>query len=141
MNFEQKLMDKYPDLFYKKEDGSLYYTCGVWVPQGWETIVENLCGSIHDYTVKTYRYKNGEKVYPPSVKIDQIKEKFGGLRFYYSGGDEQVAGMVRFAEYLASKTCEVSGEKGALCIRGCWYKTLSENTRNTDPYKEYKPVK
>lgn len=64
-----------------------------------------------------------------------------GLRFYYSGGDEQVAGMVRFAEYLIEQTCEVSGEKGELCRRGGWYKTLSENTRNADPYKEYKPVK
>jgi hypothetical protein len=72
--------------------------------------------------------------------IHQIKEKFGELRFYYSGGDEQVAGMVRFAEYLCSKTCEVSGEKGKLCIRGNWYKTLSENTRNTDIYKDYKPI-
>lgn len=181
IDFEQKLMDKYPDLFYKKEDGSLECPCGVWVPKGWQKTVEELCGVIDNYIKCTYRldgeitnkmyyfwysirecldwshrrflklfpklnkykfnkpffsfiekfrqrsikYTKYNKVYPPTVKIDQIKEKFGELRFYYSGGDKQVAGMVRFAEYLANQTCEVSGEKGELCVRGGWYKTLS----------------
>jgi len=141
MTFEEKLIQKYPELFYKNEDGVRYCPCGAYVPSGWEPIVEELCGAIHDYLTKTYRFKDGEKVYPPSVRIDQIKEKFGGLRFYFSGGDEKVAGMVHFTEYLCNKVCEVSGEKGELCIRGGWYKTLSENTRNTDPYKGYEPVK
>ena len=69
---------------------------------------------------------HSEKV--PAVTIDQIKEKFGELRFYYSGGDQEIAGMVQFAEYLSSKTCEVSGEPGELCKKSKgfnWYKTLS----------------
>jgi hypothetical protein len=192
-NFEQYLMQKYPDLFYKNESGELECPCGAWVPQGWEKTVDDLCGAIVQYTKRTYRYSDGEitnnayyfwkacasfinwcykmfpksnkwqynkhvfsfiekfrqryykcvkynRVYPPDVKIDQIKEKFGELRFYYSGGDDQVSGMVRFAEYLCTKTCEVSGEKGGICIRGNWYKTLSEYTRNTEPYKGYSPV-
>lgn len=197
MNFEQKLMSKYPDLFYKKEDGSLDCPCGVWAPQGWEKIVDELCGSINNYIKHTHRsereivskeyyfwnsiasfldwshilfiklfpklnkweynkpfssfvrkfhkhaYKSVKhnKIYPPAVKIDQVKEKFGELRFYYSGGDKEVAGMVRFAEYLANQTCEVSGEKGELCISGGWYKTLSENTRQQESYKNYEPLK
>lgn len=197
MNLEQKLMQKYPDLFYKKEDDSLECPCGVWVPQGWELIVDELCGVITNYIKYTYRskaeitskkyyfwygivdildwghrrlfvklfpsynkweynkpffsvitklrsraskYIKYHKEYPPHVKIDQIKEKFGELRFYYSGGDERVSGMVRFAEYLCAKTCEVSGEKGEICVRDYWYKTLSEDTRNTEPYKGYRPV-
>lgn len=196
IDFEQSLMDKYPDLFYKKEDGSLDCPCGVWVPKGWQKIVEELCGAINNYIKCTYRldgeitnkmyyfwhgigklldwshkrflkffpkfnkweynkpfYSFVEKfrqrsykcikynrVYPPAVKIDQIKEKFGELRFYYSGGDKEVAGMVRFAEYLANQTCEVSGEKGELCVRGGWYKTLSETIRNSQLYQGYVPV-
>jgi hypothetical protein len=197
MNFEQKLMDKYPDLFYKKEDGSLECPCGAWVPQGWETIVDELCGAINNYIKCTYRL-DGEitnkmyyfwrsigkcldwshklflklfpklnkweynkpfysfvekfrqrsykcvkynKVYPPAVKIDQIKEKFGELRFYYSGGDKEVAGMVRFAEYLCNKTCEVSGEKGELCSNRGWYKTLSPKIREENSYNNYKSTK
>jgi hypothetical protein len=97
---------------------------------------------------RSYKCVNYDKVYPPAVKIDQIKEKFGELRFYYTGGDAEVAGMVRFAEYLCNKTCEVSGEKGELCMRGSWYKTLSpkirEEKRNESGvliYGDYKPTK
>lgn len=65
------------------------------------------------------------KVKVPAVKIGQIKEKFGTLRFYYDGGDDAVRGMCAYANILSSKTCQESGEPGALCKRGIWYKTLS----------------
>lgn len=58
----------------------------------------------------------------PQVTVDQVKEKFGTLRFYYSGGDETVDGMVRMAETMSSLTCEVCGNKGKLGGRG-WYST------------------
>lgn len=193
-DFEMRLMNKYPNLFHKNELGEPECSCGVWVPQGWEKIVDNLCGAIVDYTTLTFRqgqeilskkyylwhvphfllkkihYKiiklfpslNGYelnkpfynflhklsdnaakhakwiKIRPPEIKIEQIKEKFAGLRFYYSGGDKQVAGMVHMAEYLCNKTCEVSGEEGVLCIRGSWYKTLSKKLLEQEPYKGYK---
>jgi hypothetical protein len=70
------------------------------------------------------------------------------MRFYYSGGDKKVDGMVTFASYLASKTCEVSGEKGELCSsNGGWYKTLSPKIREGERsglgtliYSNYKPI-
>ena len=39
-------------------------------------------------------------------QICQIKEKFGGLRFYYQGGDDEISGMVRMAEAWADHSCE-----------------------------------
>jgi hypothetical protein len=193
-NFEQHLMQKYPNLFYKKEDGSLECPCGAWVPEGWEMIIDELCGAITRYATGSYRserviinkkyyfwagcykflewshkqfaklvpkynkwkynkpyfafaekfrershkYVAFNKIYVKPVKIDQIKEKFGGLRFYYSGGDSQVSGMVQFAEYLCSKTCDVSGDKGELCMRGGWYKTLSPKLAEEAGYKPTK---
>jgi hypothetical protein len=62
---------------------------------------------------------------PPTVKVAQYKEKYGGLRFYIDGGDENVQGMIRFAEYLCGKTCQDTGEAGDLCKKGSWYATLS----------------
>jgi hypothetical protein len=59
------------------------------------------------------------------VTIDQIKEKFGQLRFYYEGGDTKIAGMVSFAEYLSSTICQNTGNRATLCKRGSWYATLS----------------
>lgn len=196
-NFNQYLMDKYPDLFYKNESGELECPCGAWVPTGWEKIIDDLCGAIIQYT-KCTQWSSGEVinnayyfwkacasfidwchkrflkvfpklnkweynkpvfylverfrqryykcvkynwVYPPAVKIDQIKEKFGELRFYFSGGDEQVAGMVRMAEYLCKQTCEVTGKFGVLCACGSWYKTLSPELLKESIYERYKPVK
>ncbi len=46
---------------------------------------------------------------PISVHIDQIKEKFGGLRFYYSGGDDMIYGITSLAESLSYRICESCG--------------------------------
>jgi len=53
-------------------------------------------------------YRN-QKSEIPQVEALQVKEKFGGLRFYYSGGDELISGMVQMAEYLSYRTCEDCG--------------------------------
>ena len=53
-----------------------------------------------------YNYKNFDP-----VTIIQIKEKFGGLRFYYDGGDDIIFGMVLFAESLSLSICETCGTR------------------------------
>jgi len=73
-----------------------------------------------------FKFSTIEKVYAPTITIDQIKEKFGTLRFYYSGGDAKIDGIVTFAEHLSSVTCEQTGERGSMHKRGYWYKTLSD---------------
>lgn len=63
--------------------------------------------------------------YVHRVRVQQIKEKFGGLRFYYQGGDGNVAGMVRMAESWADRTCETCGQKGKQRSGG-WVRTLCD---------------
>jgi hypothetical protein len=55
--------------------------------------------------------------------FDQIKEKFGTLRMYYSGGDETTSAIVTFAENMSAVTCEVCGDKGQV-YGGGWISTL-----------------
>lgn len=62
------------------------------------------------------------------VVVSQIKEKFGGLRFYYSGGDAEISGMVRMAESWAGASCETCGAPGTSGSRG-WIKTLCATHR------------
>jgi len=65
---------------------------------------------------------------PPKVEqvvIEQVKEKFGELRFYYTGGDEVINGMVRMAESMSSVTCEECGVPGKLRGSG-WVKTVCD---------------
>lgn len=42
----------------------------------------------------------------------QVKEKFGGLRFYIDGGDDTHYALINFAESLSYNTCEVCGKSG-----------------------------
>jgi hypothetical protein len=44
--------------------------------------------------------------------ITQIKEKFGGLRFYIDGGDDTIYGMISLAESMSYRTCEYCGTTG-----------------------------
>jgi hypothetical protein len=48
----------------------------------------------------------------PQVVVEQIKEKFGTLRFYYRGGDDVINGMVRMAEAMSEVICEECGRPG-----------------------------
>ena len=59
------------------------------------------------------------------VVASQVKEKFGTLRFYYSGGDEVVHGMVDLAESMSGVTCEVCGKPGTV-RGGGWIQTLCD---------------
>ena len=67
----------------------------------------------------------------PQVTLDQVKEKFGTLRFYYSGGDDYISGMVSLAESMTGVTCESCGNVGER-RGGGWvhtYCTPCEETR------------
>jgi hypothetical protein len=59
------------------------------------------------------------------VTVDQVKEKFGTLRFYYTGGDEYIHGVAAMAEAMSAATCEVCGKPGKT-IGGGWLKTACE---------------
>lgn len=48
----------------------------------------------------------------PQVVVEQVKEKFGTLRFYYQGGDDYIAGLVSMAESMTGITCESCGNPG-----------------------------
>jgi len=45
----------------------------------------------------------------PQVTLDQVKEKFGTLRFYYTGGDDYIRGLVSMAESMSGVICEGCG--------------------------------
>mgnify|MGYP000715159612 CR=1 FL=1 len=62
---------------------------------------------------------------PTQVRVRQIKEKFGGLRFYYDGGDDYVSGVVSMAESWAGKSCETCGSLGTRRDGG-WIRTLCD---------------
>lgn len=82
---------------------------------------------VMDYTKKAIEkgeYKEVPEI-PSQVVAVQVKEKFGGLRFYTDGGDEQTYAMIRMAESMAVRTCEDCGNPGTTRYGG-WHRTLCD---------------
>ena len=72
---EKKLVESYPKIF-RDYGGDMRYTCLCWgieCGDGWFELLNNMC---HD-VVKLSKGKNIQ------VVAHQVKEKFGGLRFYF----------------------------------------------------------
>lgn len=63
------------------------------------------------------------------VKFDQVKEKYGGLRIYFTGGDDYVDGVIGMAEEYSYKVCEICGNAGKP-NKGGWITTLCDSCRN-----------
>jgi len=119
---QDKLFEKYPKIFRQK-DLPMQQTCMCWgicCGDGWYNILDTLCHNIQRHVVS-----KGEDV---SVETTQVKEKFGGLRFYYSGGNEFIRGLVYMAECLSCCTCEECGSPGTQNDKG-WINTLCDPCR------------
>jgi hypothetical protein len=118
--FCNKMEAKYPNMFPKGYGGFA-------VGAGWWPILESLCANIQSYIdwkqEQKEKYNRGEGC--PQVIVRQIKEKFGGLRFYYDGGDDRVYGMVQMAEAWADRSCEMCGKPGTRRSGG-WVRTLCD---------------
>jgi hypothetical protein len=115
--FAKSMETKYPKMFSQPYGGFA-------VGKGWWPILQALCANIQYYL----NWKNKESEVVPQVVVGQIKEKFGGLRFYYEGGDDRVQGMVVMAESWADQSCETCGAPGTSGGKG-WIKTLCPTHR------------
>ncbi len=61
-----------------------------------------------------------------SGKLNQVKEKFGGLRFYVAAGEpDEVYKLIWAAENASTTICEICGAPGELRYGG-WIKTLCD---------------
>ena len=118
--FSKRMEERFPKMFAEPYGGFA-------VGAGWWPIIEKLCANIQHHT--DWWNKNREtRPVVEQVVVAQIKEKFGGLRFYYEGGDDKIRGMVRMAEAWASHACEECGAPGALGGKG-WIRTLCPTHR------------
>lgn len=116
---------------------------------GWYDLLDELMGKLSEL--------DKEK----AIVINQIKEKFGGLRFYTGGEirmdvfgqgsfimdrDERWAKIYSVIDEYESKSfsvCEICGKPGKICTTGYWVKTLCKDHRKVSPdsphSKDYVP--
>jgi hypothetical protein len=104
----KKLVERFPNIFGK----NFLFECD----DGWFDIIFDLCRDMQ----QEVNNSGCEQ-----VVAAQVKEKFAGLRFYSSGGNEVTHAMIEKYSKLSSQTCEVTGGKGSLYEKNGWYKTLS----------------
>jgi hypothetical protein len=167
---DKKLCEKYPKIF-RDRNAPMNQTCMCWgmeVGDGWYHLLDVLCTALtYSYTTSKDLDADG-RIRPEGMKYDdpewdsyqwkhsgcgqviadQVKEKFGTLRFYYHSewspedqlmaekypktariiADEQsryMDGIIHMAETMSGMTCEVSGMPGEMHVTGGWYCTLS----------------
>ena len=120
---DEALCAKYPDIF-RDRNGDMRTTAMCWgfeCGDGWYNIIDAVCAMIQNH-------ESGNKlnnVVMPPVVATQVKEKYGTLRFYYTGGDDYIDGIIAMAEYMSGVTCETCGVPGKLRDDG-WLRTLCD---------------
>jgi len=168
---EKYLYKKYPVLF---EEHSLpmiktSMCWGISCENGWLMLLDNLCYQITNHIEQQHQLiiyvKEQEKKYfdmgnpidvrpnnvkekVQQVKFKQVKEKFGMLRVYFSGGDETIKNMVNFAENLSKYICEECGKFDATVgkttkgwLRTVCYDCNSVSKKNNNSWKLFKQNK
>ena len=95
-----ELPKKYPSLF---KNESFHFECG----NGWYELLDVLL------SILELRQRRGS-VPSDDIEITQIKQKFGGLRFYCHGVDDYCYGMIDLAEKISTRICEECGNPGRL---------------------------
>lgn len=119
----EEIIAKYPKIFedYEGNPGRVNW---YGVPDGWLPVIDKLCGSIQNYIDNVSRYIDGKRVKPKQVTCTQMKEKFGGLRFYADNTDEVVEGMISMAEFICDNKCQDCGSEEDLGLTSGWISVL-----------------
>lgn len=147
------LCKKYPKIF-RDRNGSMQETCMCWgfeCGDGWYNIIDRLCRLIQSHIDESIRQnkrslevekkkfselswfkklffkKTVKEIDPEIIQVvaSQVKEKYGSLRFYYYGGDDEIRGMVDMSESISFVTCESCGNPGTQRGTG-WIYTLCD---------------
>jgi hypothetical protein len=117
---DEYLCKVYPKMMVNRNK-DMQETCMCWgfeCGDGWFQILNQLMSNIQHHI----DWKNRKEEVVPQVTVDQVKEKFGTLRFYYTGGDDYISGLVNMAESMSGVTCEQCGNPGEQSNSG-WIKT------------------
>jgi hypothetical protein len=125
---EKILCQKYPKIFKLPGDGNQPIDMwGLECEDGWFELVDTLCGKIQSHIDwRSKQIQGVEELKNLQVVAEQIKEKFGGLRFYVRGGDDSTDAFISFAEVMSLKICETCGNSGKQQSVSGWVHTACD---------------
>ena len=67
-----------------------------------------------------------------SIKIVQVKEKWGGLRIYTDYSNKELDKVIYDAEHESLEVCEVCGQSGKLRGKSWYYTSCDEHIKPGD---------
>jgi hypothetical protein len=112
---DKKLVNAHP-LLYRDRGKSEYETCMYWgfeCGDGWFDLIWDLSQKLEKLILKIKdENPTVDEKYLPTAS--QVKEKFGGLRFYMSTETDEMSEAIRKAENKSYTTCEMCGKVGIL---------------------------
>ena len=121
---EDQLIAKYPEIFSHMK----WFEHG----DGWFNIIDSLCACIQnecDHEIGAFKRENPQatedEIEDLQTRAVQVKEKFGGLRFYIGSGSPEIYAMIRMAEQISYRICEDCGNPGKKRSGG-WIRTLCD---------------
>lgn len=122
---DKKLCDDYPKIFVNRHSsmGETAMCWGFSCGDGWYPLINKLCREIQWHLDKNAKKETEQFV------ADQVKEKFGTLRFYGHGGDETIHNFIWFAESMSGILCEECGAPGKLRGLGWIYTACDTHTK------------
>jgi hypothetical protein len=118
---EQKIVQRWPEWFDVHGDiRRTLMPCGFEHGDGWFDILWRLCVDLEPL-VADLEQNTGEK-----FEVLQVKEKFGGLRFYVNIKNDVIHDRIYAAQEESFHTCEVCGQPGTRREGngGAWIKTF-----------------
>lgn len=131
----KKLFDKFnffhPETPVTESLMSFGFECG----DGWFQLIWNLCENLEKQIEEELNELNPKEATKAllnndySFKVQQVKEKFGGLRFYISSGSDEIYNLIEEAENKSETICETCGKPGLLSNDRGWVSTLCKNCR------------
>lgn len=92
-----------------------YELFGIECDKGWTELIKPLFEYVENYN-KTHEDNQ--------IEITQVKEKFGGLRFYVDNAPDELHKMIDKAEAESYTICEVCGTKENVGHTQGWIKTI-----------------
>ena len=133
---DKMLCEKYPKMMVNRHK-SMQETTMCWgfeCDDGWYNILNQLMSQIQHHIDwqqdRKERFNQGDGCI--QVTLDQVKEKFGTLRIYYSGGDDYIRGLVSMAQAMSGSTCEVCGNAGKFRGKSWFYTACDEHAKDDD---------
>jgi len=118
---QETLFNKYPEIFQEK-DLPMTQTAMCWgidTGDGWYDIIDTICSKLDKLNADL---PEGKKII-----ARQVKEKFGGLRFYTSRSSDESSEIIREGEAKSYDTCDMCGNPGYVNPTGYWMVTLCES--------------